>query len=246
MTLFKLSIVLILIIRAKTQNFTCDSLFNTSDNKSFVSLPKLETIQRKDIVTCLVHLGKEPLPSLEANYIWHSIKIFYGDVANIPESILATLQWITPAIPAEEIYNITLGSIDVIENFGKDYGLSEDQLTAVADRVRDDFKELEDYTCYDLVALKQILCAFNGNEIERIHAKAYKAAFVEIGELKRCSTEVLQKFVKLATDSSAFGPPDYWDNVVLSSIGVLGEYLPKKIQDKISKAKKEMKRFLTA
>ncbi|XP_047524524.1 uncharacterized protein LOC125062564 [Pieris napi] len=244
MTLLKLSIVLIFITMAKTQNFTCEDMLDISDNKNSISLPRLQTMQRKDIITCLVHLGKKPLRSLEADYIWHSIKIFYGDVANIPESILATLQWVTPAIPAEEYYNITLGSIDVIQNFGKDYVLNENQLTAVAERVRDDFKEPEDFTFYDLVALKQILCAFNGSEIERIHAKAYKAAFVEIGELKRCSTDVLQGFLKLATDSSAFGPPDNWDNVVLCSIGVLGEFLPQKIQDKISKAKRELK-FLT-
>ncbi|XP_045531742.1 uncharacterized protein LOC123718853 [Pieris brassicae] len=244
MTLFKLFIVSIVITIAKSQNFTCENLLDISDNKKSVSLPKLKTMQRKDIITCLVRLGKEPLRSLEADYIWHSIKIFYGDVANIPESILATLQWVTPAIPAEEYYNITLGSIDVIENFGKDYGLNENQLTAVAERVRHDFKEPEDYTFYDLIALKQILCAFNGSEIARIHAKAYKAAFVEIGELKRCSTDVLQAFFKLATDSSAFGPPDYWDNAVLSSIGALGEFLPKNIQDKISKAKREMKQSL--
>lgn len=209
---------------------TCEDILNAGDEKTF-KLADLQATQPKDIVECLAHLGKERMPMEEAEYIWKAVVGMYEATANVPESVLMLLHWVTPALQPEDYGNITLSNIDVIQNFGLNYNLSRVQLAAIAERVREDFagKEPEDYTYYDLVALRQILCAFNRTEIERIHPSAYREAATVLGKLDRCPSEVLQGFGTLAVQPSAFGNPAKWTDATVEALGVVANYLPRQL-----------------
>ncbi|KOB79312.1 Cellular retinaldehyde binding protein [Operophtera brumata] len=187
-----------------------------------LSLRELQTIPPKEMVECLAHLSKEPLAPQEADFIWQSIVTTYAGVGNIPEKVLMILHYVTVAVKPEDYANMTLSNIEVIENFGLDYNLEQAQMSAIAERVREDFagKEPEDYTYYDLVAMKQILCQFNRSEIERIHPSAYREAASTLGKLNNCGTEAMAGFATLAVQKSAFGPPNGW---TLSTVDLLGK-----------------------
>lgn len=211
-------------------SLTCKDVLDTSDLKK-IKLYELQSLSPQDVIDCLSYLGKEKLTLSEATFIWNSIIDFYSGISNIPEDTLVALHWVTIAISPEDYQNMTLSTLDVITNFGFDYGLSNENLRAIADRVRSDFgdKQPEDYSCYDLAALNQILCAFNKSEIERIHPKAYKEVAVLIGKLKNCSFDVLQGFATLTVDTDAFGSADTWTNSIIRSLGVVAKHLPEEI-----------------
>lgn len=211
-------------------SLTCDEILVLPSNKK-LTLQELQTVQPKDIVQCLAHLGKEELGTAEADFIWRCLITFYDGIPNIPESVLMLLHWVTPAISPEEYANITLSSIDVIQNFGLNYNLNDAQLAAIADRVRKDFagKEPEDFTYYDLTALRQILCAFNRSEIARIQPSAYRESALIIGKLERCGSEAMIGFASLAVQKRAFGSPDTWSDGTVDIVGVVADYLPQEL-----------------
>ncbi|KAJ0183912.1 hypothetical protein K1T71_000335 [Dendrolimus kikuchii] len=185
-------------------------------------------IENKDD-QCLAHLSKVSLPAEQAKFIWQSIVSFHNGTANIPDNVLMVLHWVTTAVMPEDYANMTLASIDVIQNFGLNYDLNEAQLSAIADRVKQDFagKLPEDYTYYDLLALRQILCAFNRSEIEKIQPSAYREAALIIGKLERCNTEVMRGFAKLAVDKNVFGPPGAWSETTVKILGKVAEFCSK-------------------
>lgn len=224
----KLLIIICNIIAA--HSLTCDEILEMPSNIK-LTLEELQTVQPKDIAQCLAHLGKEELGTAEADFIWRSLITFYDGIPSIPESALMLLHWVTPAISPEEYANITLSSIDVIENFGLNYNLNDAQLGAIADRVRENFagKEPEDYTYYDLTALRQILCAFNRSEINKIQPSAYRESAMIIGKLERCGSEAMVGFASLAVQKRAFGSPDTWLEGTLDVIGVVADYLPQEL-----------------
>ncbi|KAJ2954265.1 hypothetical protein O0L34_g2515 [Tuta absoluta] len=215
-------------------SLTCDEIRELPADKK-LTLQELQTIKPKEIIECLAHLGKEELPESEAEYLWKTIVEHYEGIPNIPDEVLMLLHWVTPAVSPDEYGNITFSNIDVIQNFGLNYNLNEAQLAAIADRVREDFaaKEPDDYTYYDLMALRQILCAFNRSEIERIRPSVYRESALVIGKLKNCNPDVLSGFATLAIQKSAFGLPSSWTEATLDVIGVVSDYLPKEITDKI-------------
>lgn len=209
---------------------SCDEILELSED-TIISLETLKTLQPKETVQCLSNLGKEKMPQAETDFIWQSIITFFGDISKIPDKVLMQLHWVTPALTPDDYLNLTLSDIDVIQNFGLNYGLAECQLAAIADRVREDFagKEPEDYTYYDLNALRQILCAFNQSEIERIHPSAYREAAVIIGRLDNCKAEVMQGFATLASHPRAFGVPSSWSHSTIKVLGKVADFLPKEI-----------------
>lgn len=206
-------------------SLSCDEILEMPSGNT-LSLVELKSIQPKDIVQCLAHLSKEKLLAEQAQFIWQTIVSFHNGIANIPESVLIVLHWVTTAVRPEDYANITLDNIDVIQNFGLNYGLSETQLSAIADRVKEDFagKKPEDYSYYDLIALRQILCAFNRSEIEKINPTAYKEAALLIGKLERCSTEVMKGFATLAVQRKAFGPPNRWSGATVKILGKVADF----------------------
>lgn len=211
-------------------SLTCDEIWEMPSDKK-LTLQELQTVQPKDIVQCLAHLGKHELETTEADFIWRSLITFYDGIPNIPDNVLMLLHWVTPAISPEEYQNITFSNIDVIQNFGLNYNLNEVQLQAIADRVREDFagKEPEDYTYYDLTALRQILCVFNRSEIEKIHPSVYRETALLIGKLERCGSEAMVGFATLAVQAQAFGSPDTWAEGTLDVLGLVADYLPKQL-----------------
>lgn len=206
---------------------TCNEILEAPEEKTW-SFVELQTVAPKDIVSCLVHISKEKMQMQEAEYIWKVIVKFFGGVGNIPERILMQLHWVTVAVTPEDMYNITFNSVDIIQNFGLDFQLTYQQLDVIADRVREDWggKEPEDYSHYDLIALGQILCAFNRSEIERIHPEAYKEAASVLGKLNNCNPEVLKGLATLAIQNNAFGSPTNWDENLSDIIGVVAEHVP--------------------
>ncbi|XP_047544246.1 uncharacterized protein LOC125076227 [Vanessa atalanta] len=230
-TLVMYAVIIFLLSAGNISCLTCKEVVVVSKNTN-VTLKDLEKLSSKEIVNCLSHLGRVKLNNSQAGFIWNSIIDFYKDISNIPNEVLSLLRWITIAIKPKDYQNLTLSNLDVITNFGLDYGLSKEQLSAIADRVRED-KEPEDYTFYDLSALRQILCVFEGDEIERIHPKAYKEAAVLIGKLKHCNYDVFEGFAKLALDKDAFGSPDYWKIDTICILGGVAKYLPEEVTLKL-------------
>lgn len=224
-------IVNMCILETSSLYVTCKQAFDLEKRPTLIELKSTKT---SDIIECLSYISKKQLPSAETVFVWRSIVKHFDGIPSIPESVLMSLQWVTPAISAEEYANMTLDDIDVIRNFGLDYNLVNEQLFAVADRVRADFagKMPEDYTCYDLTALRNILCAFDASEIDRIHASAYKEAANVIGNLK-CSPEVMSAFAQLAMHRDAFGSPLNWSDAVIGVVGEVVKYLPTDLADKI-------------
>ena len=207
---------------------TCDEYLELP-TETKLSKADLESMQPKDVVQCVLQLGRDRLPLPEAEFVWKSIIKHHEGIANIPNEILGILHWITIAITPEDYENITLGDIDVVQNFGLNYNLNEEQLSALATRVLEDFaaKEPEDYTFYDLSAIRQILCAFNRTIIERIHPSSYKEASLQIGKLENCNAEAMSAFAALAVQKTAFGPLEAWDEETVKIIGKVADYLPK-------------------
>ncbi|KAH9637356.1 hypothetical protein HF086_007000 [Spodoptera exigua] len=214
---------------------TCEEYLElpTEDN---LSISDLQSMQPEDVVQCLLQLGKERLPLPEAEFIWKSIIKYYDGIGNIPDEVLGVLHWVTIAITPEDYSNMTLSNIDVIQNFGLNYNLNEDQLSALATRVLEDFasKDPEDYTFYDLTAIRQILCAFNKSIIERIHPSSYREASIMIGKLENCNAEAMSGFATLAVQKLAFGSPENWGQNVIKLIGKVADYLPKELNVKIN------------
>lgn len=229
-------LIIIFLTIQNTYSLTCNDVLDMPEN-SKIKLYKLETLSPKEIVDCLSHFGKSKLSISEAEFIWNSIINFYFEIYLIPEEILSSLNWVTVAIKPEEYQNLTLSSIDVITNFGRDYNLSYDQLLAIAERVREDFgaKQPEDYTVYDLTALRQILCAFEESEIKRIHPKAFKGAALLIGNIKNCSNDVMEGFASLASHKDAFGPPDSWKKDTICILGDVAKYLSDNVVSKLKR-----------
>lgn len=226
---------LILLLSAKlAYSLTCQEVLELPENRK-LSIYELQTMQPSEIVDCISHLGRAEMAADEAEFVWNTIVEFFDGVENIPEEVLMGLHYVTVAVQPSDISNITLGNIDVISNFGSNYGLSDDQLRAIAGRVREDFaaKQPEDYTFYDLAALRRILCAFNNSEIERIRPKAYKEAASIIGKLKNCNREAMKAFAHLAVQKDAFGSPYTWTEATALAIGAVVEYLPEEILSKL-------------
>ncbi|XP_059055096.1 uncharacterized protein LOC131849119 [Achroia grisella] len=216
-----------------SHSLTCNEIL-VLPAETKLTIKELQTIQPKDMVQCLAYLGKEQLPKPEAEFIWQSIVAFYSGIANIPDSVLILLHWITTAVTPDDYANITFSNIDVIQNFGLNYNLDAQQLMAIADRVREDFagKEPEDYTYYDLTAMRQILCAFNRSDIERIHPSAFREAAIIIGKLENCSPEVMAGFATLAIQKNAFGSPSTWSEYTKKVLGKIIEFMPAEISKK--------------
>uniref|UniRef100_A0A2A4JBV2 Uncharacterized protein n=1 Tax=Heliothis virescens TaxID=7102 RepID=A0A2A4JBV2_HELVI len=175
------------------------------------------------------------LPLPEAEFVWKSIIKYYDGIGNIPDEKLGILHWITIAITPEDYQNMTLSDIDVVQNFGLNYNLNGEQLSALATRVLEDFasKEPEDYTYYDLIAIRQILCAFNRSVIARIHPSSYREASMQIGRLENCSPEAMSGFAMLAVEELAFGPIEGWTGETVNIVGKVADYLPKEYLNKI-------------
>lgn len=226
----KIQLQLIYIIFIKislVRCLTCDEVLELPPEKK-LTLTELQTISPKDVVQCIAHLGKIRLPLPEAQFIWQSVKKFYEEVSLIPDEILMLLKWITVAISPEDYNNMSIHDIDVIQNFGQDYNLNKEQLAALAARVREDFssKDPEDYTNFDLIAIGQILCAYNKSDIERIHPSSYRDAAFEIGNLNKCSDDTMSAFAALAVQVDAFGPIEGWNVDTVMLVGKVGNYLP--------------------
>lgn len=207
---------------------TCEEVLDQPE-KIKLNLSDLQAMRPNDTVKCLSHLTRHKLSTAEAKLIWSNIVDYYNDTQNIPDDVLKELHWVSTVVTPEEFSNLTLSNIEVISTLGIDYGLSMDQLDAIADRVREDFggKQPEDYTSYDLIGLRQILCAFNASEINRIHPKAYKEAANVIGNLKNCDYEVLKAFAALAIKKAAFGPQRFWTSGTLKIVGAVANFFPK-------------------
>lgn len=223
------TIIFAVLVKIVTVNcLSCDEVLESPPDEK-VSLSALQTMSPKDIVQCLAHLGKEELPIKEADFIWKSIITFYDGIEYIPDSVLMILHWVTVAVSPEDYANMSLSNIDVVQNFGLDYKLNEAQIAAIANRVREDFaqKEPEDYTSYDLTALRQILCAFNKSEIERINPTAYKETAMLIGKLERCNGDTMSGFATLAVEKRAFGPSSNWTDTIIKTVGKVAEFVPK-------------------
>ncbi|XP_073960205.1 uncharacterized protein [Choristoneura fumiferana] len=219
-TKYIIPVLTLLIVTRSIFSLTCEEILVMPAEKK-LTVQDLESTPPKEIVKCVAQLGREQLRSEEAAVIWKSIAQYFGGVAEIPDSVLMLLHWITAAIAPEDYANMTLSNIDVIQNFGLNYNLNDAQLSAIANRVREDFagKEPEDYTYYDLTALRQILCAYNRSEIERIHPAVYREAALLVSKLERCSPEVLAGFAALAVKEEAFGSPSTWSEATSEIVG---------------------------
>ncbi|XP_060809780.1 uncharacterized protein LOC132903981 [Amyelois transitella] len=217
-------------------SLNCQDILERPREKK-LTIRELQMLQPKDIVQCLAHLGKEQLDNSEAEFIWQSIISHFGGIASIPDDILVLLHWVTPAVKPDDYYNITFSNIDVIQNFGLNYNLNFDQLSALANRVREDFagKEPEDYTYYDLTAIRQILCAFNRSEIERIHPSAFREAALVIGKLENCSPDVMAGFAMLAIQDNAFGLPSTWSEASKQALGKVADFVNISSQNNLNK-----------
>lgn len=131
-------------------------------------------------------------------------------------------------IPVDDFQNITLDNIDIVEVFGKDHDLPQEQMAVIAEAIIRDWTEKvpETLSEFDLTALGQILCHFNKSDILRIHPDAYKGAAQTIGELKNCPSEIVQAFAQLAIQPTAFGTPKLWSQYDLAQLGNVLQGLP--------------------
>lgn len=239
-----LALYLSIFLVSKTSGLLCTDVSKNTEELVWTT-EELANMTGEEMDKCVSHLGKVKIPLEQAKIIWNGLMDYYGGANDVPEDRLNSLHWITIAIQPKHFKNMTLSSIDVIENFGLFYDLSSAQLEAIATRIREDWggKTPEDYTSYDLMALRQIICAFDPQEIIRIHPLAYKDAAASLGFLKSCPQEVLVALAALAIDEKAFGQPDKWTESIISALGVVMDGLPihklKMIPDYLIKEVKE-------
>lgn len=222
-----LALYISIFLVSKSSGLLCTDVSKNTEELVWTT-EELANMTGEEMDKCVSHLGKVQIPLEQAKIIWKGLMDYYGGANDVPENRLNSLHWITIAVQPNHLRNMTLSSIDVIENFGLFYDLSPVQLEAIANRIREDWggKTPEDYTSYDLMALRQIICAFDHQEIIRIHPLAYKDAAAALGTLKSCPQEVLEALAVLAMDDKAFGPPDKWIDSVISTLGVVMDGLP--------------------
>ncbi|XP_026679657.1 uncharacterized protein LOC113467599 [Diaphorina citri] len=177
--------------------------------------------EANDLDACVVFLGKDQLPLDVETALWKLIVEFFGGSENIPDESLRVLGWIISGIPVQDFKNISFNDIDTIAAFGTYRNLSQAQLFALKESVQDQWsgKAPEDFTGYDLAALRNILCAYNSTEIASIHADAYKDAAAELSTLKGCPAEVYEALALLATDIKGFNDPSTWTNTQVTAVG---------------------------
>ncbi|XKL69248.1 hypothetical protein PGB90_007017 [Kerria lacca] len=202
---------------------SCNDILRDGSIKDFSrdDLITLSSSTPQQLETCLFLLGKDEIDFGRANILWTTIKQVYGSVEDIPEDTLKQLGWIISGITADDFYNISISDIDTVSVFGIYRNLSLQQLTALKQTTENQWsrKGPEQLTSYDLVALRQILCAFNDSEIGAIHSDSYRDAANELATLYNCPKSALIQLVNLATDETAFGKPQNWNAIQVTSIG---------------------------
>lgn len=219
--------VVLLIIRVilLSNDMNCNDIFAPQKN---ISNKEPHSTNTSEVTKCIEKFNNNNLRKSDAANIWQSLITLYEGISNIPDEILSVLRWVIPGINSSDYENLTFNNFEMIQNFGKDYNLTDDQLSAIADRVRKDFesKKIEDYTVYDLKALRNILCGFNASEIRRIRPSEYKEASDVIGQLE-CKSDVMTEFALLSIHEEAFGPAEKWDNDIKDAVGKVGKHLPR-------------------
>ncbi|KAF6203648.1 hypothetical protein GE061_001980 [Apolygus lucorum] len=186
-------------------------------------LSTLSSLSPDQLRGCIVLLGKEQLSSNQSLAIWTSLIEVYGSAGDIPEDQVQQLGWIVNGIPPSHFTNLSLTDVNTIASLGRCTELTEEQLQKLKEAITDQWlgKELEDFTSYDLISLRQILCAYNSTSIQMIHPDAYKDAAPELATLKNCSQDVLKELAQLAMDEQAFGNPRTWTSVETGSVGCI-------------------------
>jgi len=171
-----LFISIIIIVVNATNCLTCVDLLTLNETRDEKILS--QTLD-DDFKLCLSKIGHSPINAEQSKIIWNYIKYQCKLIENIPVSYFYNMGWILNGIDPEDFQYIKIDNIEIIEVLGHYHGLSLQQLSAIADQVRVNWgnKNTEDYSEYDLIALRQILCGFNRSEIENIYPDAYKFVF---------------------------------------------------------------------
>ncbi|BES97199.1 Hypothetical protein NTJ_10013 [Nesidiocoris tenuis] len=212
-------------IRTSTGTLTCADVEEKGSGAAFRAeeLAGLTSLEQEDLKKCTVLLGKERLSPNQSLAIWSAFIEVYGNAENIPEHELQQMGWIKNGIPPSHFANLTLSDIDTVASFGRCKELSSAQMENLRDAISEQWlgKGLEDFTSYDLAALRQILCSYNSTLIHIIHPDAYKDAAPELATISNCSQDVVRELAALATDERAFGSPRGWTSVQVGSVGCI-------------------------
>nr|XP_024219012.1 uncharacterized protein LOC112211470 isoform X2 [Halyomorpha halys] len=213
-----------------TMAITCEDVKGKGSGSVFSveELKSLSLLDEDGIKECIIILGKEPLTKEQSSTVWSALIDIYKSVDDIPQDSLQHLGWIANGIRQEHFYNLSLTEVDTIAAFGKLSWLNQEQLQNLNAAVFEQWssKEIEDLSSYDLMNLRQILCAFNESEILKIHPDAYKDAAQELATLTNCTKEVIAGLAELATSPLAFGNPKNWTSLHIATIGCIMGGLP--------------------
>ncbi|XP_014245550.1 uncharacterized protein LOC106664385 isoform X2 [Cimex lectularius] len=211
-------------------SLSCAEIQEKGSGSAFTidELKTLSKLEADDLKSCIVLLGKERLSTEQSSVIWMSLLDIFGSAGEIPEEYIRQLGWVINGIPAEHFMNISLSDVDTIASLGKCKELSSAQLSGLRDGVVEQWKgkDIDDFTSFDLITLKQIICSFNSSLLQMIHPISYKDAAVELATLKNCPLDVLQVLASLATSPDSFGSAAKWTSVQLANVGCVIVGLP--------------------
>ncbi|CAH1401600.1 unnamed protein product [Nezara viridula] len=204
---------------------TCEDVKEKGSGSLFSveQLKSLSLLDEDGIKDCVIILGKEPLTKEQSSTVWSALIDIYKSVDDIPEESLQHLGWIANGISLEHFYNLSLTEVDTIAAFGRLSWFNQEQLHSLNAAIFEQWssKDIEDLSSYDLMNLRQILCALNGSEIIKIHPDAYKEAAQELSTLTNCRKDVISGLAELATSPLAFGDPRNWTSLHIASIGCI-------------------------
>ncbi|XP_044733273.1 uncharacterized protein LOC123295877 [Chrysoperla carnea] len=216
------SVILICMNFHHLYGIKCDDVKNTDGGAGSMSAETLSSMSASEVDTCLVELGKDRLQPDQGKILWSLFLKNYDSISDIPVEKLRTVGWVSIGISVSDIRNLTFDDSDIIQAFGIYHALNAEQLSALAEQYFEyTNKTPEDITYYDLIFLRQIICAFNKTDIEHIHPEEYKEAAGILGTLKDCPIEVLQGLANLAIHDDAFGPPSEWSMGEVKLIGAV-------------------------
>ncbi|XP_039289732.1 otoancorin-like [Nilaparvata lugens] len=211
-------------------SLTCVEINDAGKGAKF-SPDDLQTLSRlspSEIEPCLVLLGIEILDYNQASSAWRALTKVYGSASDIPEEKLRLLGWVISGIPPVDFQNISLTDVDTIAAFGQFRNLSAQQLAALRDNIFSFWstKSEEDLTSFDLMNLRQVVCALNASAISNIHPQSYRDAAHELATVRNCPQDIITALANLAVNEAAFGNPMTWNSNKVSAVGCVIAGLP--------------------
>ncbi|XP_076365986.1 uncharacterized protein LOC143254951 [Tachypleus tridentatus] len=206
--------------KRETSRLTCSIIEATGSVAGF-SVAELQTLSENEVQMCFYLLGKDKLEERQIEVLWSKVKMAYGSVSNLSEDKIILLGYLTKGLSEMDINELSLTAAS-IEELGKYWDLSESQLKCLANQTKQALgRYLSNYVSTQLTSLGHILCGMSKEDIISINDNVFRESVSVLGQLQKCSSEVVQTLAQKATKTTGYGSPSEWSSAIMYSLGGL-------------------------